>query len=110
MTAEPAAPSRSPRRPRQLAMDRRAGGNLPRGTDPNETTDVLDKVRETGEHVRAGVRGMFGIMFTNTVPSECRDWADIDREPPGDRGRYAPVASCPSQMALDAALEARAVA
>jgi glutamate-1-semialdehyde aminotransferase len=126
MTAEPAAPSRSLQRARQLDMNRRASQTLPGGTDSNETTDVLDTVRETGEHIQAGVRRLldakgqadvltgrlssFGIMFNDTVLPEYRDWADTDHEPSGDRGRYARVALCPSRTALVAALEARAIA
>jgi glutamate-1-semialdehyde 2,1-aminomutase len=59
-------------------------------------TDALDTIRRTGESIQAGVhqildrRGlahvitghpsMFGIMFTETDPSEYRDWANTDHE------------------------------
>ncbi|HVL52851.1 MAG TPA: aspartate aminotransferase family protein [Vitreimonas sp.] len=59
-------------------------------------TDVLDTIRRTGERIQAGIRecldgkglayvitghpSMFGIMFTEEVPSEYRDWANTDHE------------------------------
>ncbi|HYM84616.1 MAG TPA: aspartate aminotransferase family protein [Candidatus Dormibacteraeota bacterium] len=59
-------------------------------------TPVLETIRRTGEALQAGVRGrieakglpfvftghpaMFGIMFTEKVPSEYRDWAATDHE------------------------------
>ena len=57
-------------------------------------TDALDTIRATGERVQAGLRtlldakglayhltghpSMFGVMFTETVASEYRDWANTD--------------------------------
>src|SRR3954463_11576142 len=59
-------------------------------------TDALATIHRTGERVRAGVRevldakgvayhmtghpAMFGIMFTDQVPTEYRDWANTDHE------------------------------
>ncbi len=59
-------------------------------------TDALETVRRTGETVQSGIRqiieakgipfqftghpAMFGIMFTDTVASEYRDWANTDHE------------------------------
>ena len=59
-------------------------------------TPVLETIRATGEAIQAGIRSvlqarglpfvftghpaMFGIMFTETVPSEYRDWANTDHE------------------------------
>jgi glutamate-1-semialdehyde 2,1-aminomutase len=59
-------------------------------------TDALETIRDTGERVQHGVRelldakglayvitghpSMFGIMFTETTPSEYRDWAETDHE------------------------------
>ncbi len=59
-------------------------------------TDALETIRDTGERVQHGVRelldakglayvitghpSMFGIMFTDTTPSEYRDWAETDHE------------------------------
>jgi glutamate-1-semialdehyde 2,1-aminomutase len=59
-------------------------------------TPVLETVRATGETIQAGLRqviearglpyqltghpSMFGIMFTENVPSEYRDWADTDHD------------------------------
>ena len=59
-------------------------------------TDALDTIRATGEAIQAGIRellerrglahvitghpSMFGIMFTETDPSEYRDWANTDHE------------------------------
>jgi len=59
-------------------------------------TDALDTIRTTGERVQAGLRtlldakglayhltghpSMFGVMFTETVASEYRDWANTDHE------------------------------
>ncbi len=59
-------------------------------------TDALDTIRRTGERVQAGIRqlldpkglayqltghpSMFGIMFTEHVASEYRDWAVTDHE------------------------------
>ena len=59
-------------------------------------TPALDTIRQTGEAIQAGIRqvidpaglpyvitghpSMFGIMFTDTVPSEYRDWASTDHE------------------------------
>jgi glutamate-1-semialdehyde 2,1-aminomutase len=59
-------------------------------------TDALATVHRTGERIQAGVRekldakglayhltghpSMFGIMFTERVASEYRDWADTDHE------------------------------
>jgi glutamate-1-semialdehyde 2,1-aminomutase len=57
-------------------------------------TDALETIHRTGEGVQSGVRdrldrkglayvltghpSMFGIVFTDKVPSEYRDWADTD--------------------------------
>ncbi len=59
-------------------------------------TPALETIRRTGEAIQAGIRevldptglayvitghpSMFGIMFTETVPSEYRDWASTDHE------------------------------
>ena len=59
-------------------------------------TPVLETIKATGERIQAGVRqlldarglayqvtghpSMFGIMFTDKVPSEYRDWATTDHE------------------------------
>jgi glutamate-1-semialdehyde 2,1-aminomutase len=59
-------------------------------------TDALATVHRTGERIQAGVRekldakglayhltghpSMFGIMFTERVATEYRDWADTDHE------------------------------
>jgi glutamate-1-semialdehyde 2,1-aminomutase len=59
-------------------------------------TDALETVHETGRRVQAGLKSvldpkglayvftghpcMFGIMFTETEPSEYRDWATTDHE------------------------------
>ncbi len=59
-------------------------------------TPVLETIRATGERIQAGIRGlidakglayqitghpsMFGIMFTEKIPSEYRDWATTDHE------------------------------
>jgi glutamate-1-semialdehyde 2,1-aminomutase len=59
-------------------------------------TPVLETIRRTGETIQAGLREvieakgvayqitghptMFGIMFTDRVPSEYRDWASTDHE------------------------------
>jgi len=59
-------------------------------------TDALETVRATGETIQRGLRDlldakglayvitghptMFGIMFTESVPSEYRDWAATDHE------------------------------
>jgi glutamate-1-semialdehyde 2,1-aminomutase len=59
-------------------------------------TDALETIHATGRKVQAGIRSlldakglayqitghpsMFGIMFTDTVPSEYRDWANTDHE------------------------------
>jgi len=59
-------------------------------------TDALDTIRTTGERIQAGVRerldakglayqitghpSMFGVMFTDTVATEYRDWANTDHE------------------------------
>ena len=59
-------------------------------------TNVLETIRATGERIQAGLRqvldarglayqitghpSMFGIMFTDKVPSEYRDWANTDHE------------------------------
>jgi glutamate-1-semialdehyde 2,1-aminomutase len=59
-------------------------------------TDALDTVRATGETIQRGLRerldakglahiitghpSMFGVMFTETTPSEYRDWAATDHE------------------------------
>jgi glutamate-1-semialdehyde 2,1-aminomutase len=59
-------------------------------------TDALATIHRTGETVQAGIRqaldakgmpyvitghpSMFGIMFTDRVPSEYRDWANTDHE------------------------------
>ncbi len=59
-------------------------------------TPVLETIKATGEKIQAGIRGvldakglayqitghpsMFGIMFTEKVPSEYRDWATTDHE------------------------------
>jgi glutamate-1-semialdehyde 2,1-aminomutase len=57
-------------------------------------TDALETIRRTGERVQSGIRdrldrkglayvltghaSMFGIVFTDKVPAEYRDWADTD--------------------------------
>ena len=59
-------------------------------------TNALETVHETGRRVQAGLKSvldpkglpyvftghpcMFGIMFTETEPSEYRDWANTDHE------------------------------
>jgi glutamate-1-semialdehyde 2,1-aminomutase len=59
-------------------------------------TPVLETIRTTGEAIQAGVRdrldarglpyvitghpSMFGVMFTEKVPFEYRDWAETDHE------------------------------
>jgi glutamate-1-semialdehyde 2,1-aminomutase len=59
-------------------------------------TPALETIRATGERIQAGIRqvidakglayqvtghpSMFGIMFTEHVPSEYRDWANTDHE------------------------------
>jgi len=59
-------------------------------------TPALETNRATGERIQAGIRqvidakglayqitghpSMFGIMFTDQVPSEYRDWANTDHE------------------------------
>jgi glutamate-1-semialdehyde 2,1-aminomutase len=59
-------------------------------------TPALETIKATGERIQAGLRAvidakglayqitghpsMFGIMFTETVPSEYRDWANTDHE------------------------------
>ncbi len=59
-------------------------------------TPALETIKATGERIQAGVRqlidarglayqvtghpSMFGIMFTENVPSEYRDWATTDHE------------------------------
>jgi glutamate-1-semialdehyde 2,1-aminomutase len=59
-------------------------------------TDALETVRRNGERIQAGLRevlnptglpylftghpSMFGIMFTETLPTEYRDWADSDHQ------------------------------
>jgi glutamate-1-semialdehyde 2,1-aminomutase len=59
-------------------------------------TAVLDTIRQTGERMQAGIRqvidakgvafqftghpSMFGIMFTDSTPTEYRDWAGTDHE------------------------------
>jgi 4-aminobutyrate aminotransferase-like enzyme len=59
-------------------------------------TDALATIHATGTKIQAGVRSlldakglayqitghpsMFGIMFTDTVPSEYRDWANTDHQ------------------------------
>jgi glutamate-1-semialdehyde 2,1-aminomutase len=59
-------------------------------------TDALQTIHATGERVQAGIRGlldakglayhitghpsMFGIMFTDVVASEYRDWANTDHQ------------------------------
>jgi glutamate-1-semialdehyde 2,1-aminomutase len=59
-------------------------------------TDALETVRATGLRIQDGLRevlnptglpyhftghpSMFGIMFTDTVPTEYRDWANTDHE------------------------------
>ncbi len=59
-------------------------------------TPALETIRATGERIQVGIRGliderglayqitghpsMFGIMFTDKVPSEYRDWANTDHE------------------------------
>jgi glutamate-1-semialdehyde 2,1-aminomutase len=59
-------------------------------------TDAIDTIHRTGEAVQAGIRSvldptglpyvitghpsMFGIMFTDRVPREYRDWATTDHE------------------------------
>jgi glutamate-1-semialdehyde 2,1-aminomutase len=59
-------------------------------------TDALETIHRTGRAIQAGVKGvierkglphvftghpsMFGIMFTDKVPTEYRDWANSDHE------------------------------
>jgi glutamate-1-semialdehyde 2,1-aminomutase len=59
-------------------------------------TDALETVRRTGERIQDGLRevlnptglpylftghpSMFGVMFTDRVPTEYRDWAGTDHE------------------------------
>jgi glutamate-1-semialdehyde 2,1-aminomutase len=59
-------------------------------------TPALETIRQTGEAIQAGIRevieakgvpfiftghpSMFGIMFTDRVPTEYRDWANTDHE------------------------------
>lgn len=59
-------------------------------------TPALETIRRTGEAIQAGIRqvieakgipfiftghpSMFGIMFTERVPTEYRDWANTDHE------------------------------
>jgi len=59
-------------------------------------TDALETIHATGSRVQDGIRGlldarglayqitghpsMFGIMFTESVPSEYRDWANTDHQ------------------------------
>ncbi len=59
-------------------------------------TPALETIRATGEAIQAGLRevieakglpfvftghpAMFGVMFTDRVPSEYRDWANTDHE------------------------------
>ncbi len=59
-------------------------------------TPALETIKATGERIQAGIRqvidakglayqitghpSMFGIMFTEQVPSEYRDWANTDHE------------------------------
>jgi glutamate-1-semialdehyde 2,1-aminomutase len=59
-------------------------------------TPVLETIRRTGEAIQTGLRerieakglafvftghpAMFGVMFTETMPSEYRDWAKTDHE------------------------------
>lgn len=59
-------------------------------------TPALETIRRTGERIQAGLRtvierrglpfvftghpSMFGVMFTETVPTEYRDWAKSDHE------------------------------
>ncbi len=59
-------------------------------------TPALETIKATGERIQAGIRqvidakglayqitghpSMFGIMFTERVPSEYRDWANTDHE------------------------------
>jgi glutamate-1-semialdehyde 2,1-aminomutase len=59
-------------------------------------TDALATIHDTGRRIQAGLKdildrkglpyvftghpSMFGIMFTDTVPSEYRDWATTDHE------------------------------
>ncbi|HWP63321.1 MAG TPA: aspartate aminotransferase family protein [Candidatus Binatia bacterium] len=59
-------------------------------------TPALETIRRTGEAIQAGIRqvieakgvpfiftghpSMFGIMFTDRVPTEYRDWANTDHE------------------------------
>jgi glutamate-1-semialdehyde 2,1-aminomutase len=59
-------------------------------------TDAIATVHRTGEAIQAGIRAvldptglpymitghpsMFGIMFTDRVPTEYRDWVDTDHE------------------------------
>jgi glutamate-1-semialdehyde 2,1-aminomutase len=59
-------------------------------------TDALSTIQRTGEAVQAGLKtvldrkslpyvftghpSMFGIMFTDKVPTEYRDWANTDHE------------------------------
>jgi glutamate-1-semialdehyde 2,1-aminomutase len=59
-------------------------------------TDALDTIHDTGRRIQAGIReildpkglpyvftghpSMFGIMFTDTAPTEYRDWARSDHD------------------------------
>jgi glutamate-1-semialdehyde 2,1-aminomutase len=59
-------------------------------------TDALETVRRTGQQIQDGLRevlnpsglpylftghpSMFGVMFTDKLPTEYRDWADSDHE------------------------------
>ena len=59
-------------------------------------TPVLETIRGTGEAIQSGLRerieakglpfvftghpAMFGVMFTERIPSEYRDWAQTDHE------------------------------
>ena len=59
-------------------------------------TPALETIKATGERIQAGLRqlidakglayqitghpSMFGVMFSDTVPSEYRDWANTDHE------------------------------
>jgi len=59
-------------------------------------TDALERIKATGLRLQAGIRAvlearglafsftghpsMFGVVFSETVPTEYRDWADTDHE------------------------------
>jgi glutamate-1-semialdehyde 2,1-aminomutase len=73
-----------------------AGAAAVRTLEILRDTDALATVHRTGEAIQAGIRAvldptglpyvitghpsMFGIMFTDRIPSEYRDWAATDHE------------------------------